>query len=97
MKATQNPPTAEVTPAVILRGAATYIARYGWTQGTYYADQAAPDGMSVEPNPTPPACAMGAIAMAAFGRRLPEDSFLLDEWVDYKNAEEALMAHLDGL
>lgn len=97
MKATQNPPTAEVSPAVILRGAALYISRHGWSQGTYYADNTAPDGMSVQSNPTPPACAMGAIAIAAFGRRLPEDSFLLPEWVDYKNAEDALLAHLDLL
>jgi hypothetical protein len=57
---------AEVTPADILRGAATYLDRYGWHQGDYYATIADP---SV---PFPPACAFGAIAAAAYGGRIAD-------------------------
>ncbi|MFU8854915.1 hypothetical protein ACNAW0_28695 [Micromonospora sp. SL1-18] len=49
---------ADLTPAVILRCAARYLEIRGWTQGVYYSDQA---GMF------PPACAIGAIGMAAHG------------------------------
>jgi hypothetical protein len=53
--------TVEVTPAVILRGAARYLARHDWMQGNYYPlDTTAP---------FPPACAVGAMAMAAYGCR----------------------------
>jgi hypothetical protein len=90
MKATHTqPPDAAVTPAVVLRGAARYLQLHGWTQGTYYADQ--PD------NPTPPACAMGALAMAAFGQRLPQSPFTKPEWADYKRAEDVLLDHLGRL
>jgi hypothetical protein len=68
MHRTQNPtaPAADtadpsvVTPADILRGAARYLEAHGWTQNVYYggnADEA-----------FPPACADGAIGMAAYGR-----------------------------
>ena len=49
-----------VTPAVILRGAARYLETHGWTQHTYYGS----DTTDV----LPPACADGAIGMAAYGR-----------------------------
>jgi hypothetical protein len=91
MKATHTPAPADVvvTPAVVLRGAARYLQLHGWTQGTYYADQ--PD------NPTPPACLMGALAMAAFGQRLPTDAWQWPEWADYKRAEDILLDHLGRL
>ena len=56
---TDNP--SVVTPAIILRGAATYLDRHGWTQGRYYG--------GTDDNPFPPADTVGAIAMAAYGRR----------------------------
>lgn len=51
--------TEVVTPATTLRGAARYLQLYGWTQSTYYSGDA-----SIV---FPPACADGAIGMAAFG------------------------------
>jgi len=50
--------TNTVTPADILRYAALYLYRHGWHQGDMFAD---PD------QPTPPACAQGAIRMAVCG------------------------------
>ena len=62
---TDNP--AVVSPADILRGAARYLEVHGWTRGTYYA--ADPGYASGRPSgPFPPACADGAIGMAAYGR-----------------------------
>jgi hypothetical protein len=65
MHRTQNPTHSAadaddrsvVTPADILRGAARYLELHGWTQGDYYAGN----------EPFPPACAIGAIGMAAHG------------------------------
>ncbi|MCA2219521.1 DUF6197 family protein [Jidongwangia harbinensis] len=67
MQSTQNPtaPAADtddqtvITPADILRGAARYLEIHGWIQASYYANHA---------DPFPPACAIGAIGMAAHGR-----------------------------
>ncbi|MEH1164627.1 hypothetical protein V6V47_04480 [Micromonospora sp. CPCC 205539] len=60
MKATHNPPTATpVTPADLLRMAALYLRRHGWTQGDYYT--------IVFDALTPRACVSGAVAMAAYG------------------------------
>ena len=65
MKATHNPPTtALVTPADLLRMAALYLRRHGWHQGSYY------DTLTATDNPTPPACAVGAIGMACAGHRV---------------------------
>ena len=51
--------TLTVTPALILRGAALYLENHGWVQSTYYGG---------DTNTSfPPACADGAIGMAAFG------------------------------
>jgi hypothetical protein len=60
MNPTQNQPTAEVdvTPAQVLRDAALYLQRHGWTQGALYDDHLAV---------IPPACAVGAIRCAIFG------------------------------
>jgi hypothetical protein len=48
-----------VTPALTLRGAASYLELRGWTRADYY------DG----DGPFPTACALGAIGMAAHGHR----------------------------
>jgi hypothetical protein len=67
MHRTQNPtaPAADtiddstvvVTPADILRGAATYLETHGWTQGSYYGT----------PRPFPCADVTGALGMSAHG------------------------------
>ncbi len=67
MHRTQHPtaPAADtddlvvVTLADILRGAARYLELRGWTQRNYYTNAA---------DPFPPACAFGAIGLAAHGR-----------------------------
>jgi hypothetical protein len=60
MKATHNPPTGvEVTPADLLRLAAVYLQRRGWTQSVDFASTG---------EAFPPACALGALTMAAYGR-----------------------------
>ncbi|MER5335161.1 DUF6197 family protein [Micromonospora sp. NPDC002717] len=89
MKATHNPPTAvAVTPADLLRMAALYLRRHGWHQGTYYAKNT--DTL------TPPACAVGAIGMAAAGRPLLHPVMLTqaDEGT-YHRAIAALVDYLD--
>lgn len=48
----------EITPADVLRGAALYLGRHGWHQGAMFASFV---------NPTPAACLLGAIRMAACG------------------------------
>ncbi len=66
MNPTQNQPAeVSVTPADLLRGAALYLQRHGWTQRAYFDLPA--DGCG----PTPPACAQGAIAIAVYGEALP--------------------------
>jgi hypothetical protein len=88
MKATQNLPTlAPVTPADLLRMAALYLRRHGWHQGTYY-------------HPTtelfPPACAAGAIGIAAAGHRVEHFSQLApDALGDYLAALAAFVDYLD--
>jgi len=52
-------PPADITPAVILRGAARYLDLHGWTQGVYY-------GLT-DDTAFPAACAVGAISMAIYG------------------------------
>lgn len=62
MKATHNPASTagtDPTPADLLRWAALYLRRRGWSAGALFALDAA--------NPFPPACAAGAIHMAACG------------------------------
>jgi len=54
-----------MTPADVARGAALYLARHGWTQGSYYNGD-------TESGATPPACLMGALAMAVYGRPVPD-------------------------
>jgi hypothetical protein len=57
---THNQPTTAGadTPAQVLRDAALYLERHGWTQGDYYA---------LIDSPTRPACALGAICVAVRG------------------------------
>ncbi|MBQ0902656.1 hypothetical protein [Micromonospora sp. U21] len=89
MKATQNPPTAApVTPADLLRMAALYLRRHGWHQGTYYAH--------TTDNPTPPACAAGAIGIACTGHTVEHFSHLdPDTLADYLAALGVFVDYLD--
>jgi hypothetical protein len=50
----------ELTPADVLRAAALYLGRHGWTQWLYF-DHTATD------SPFPPACMLGGIRAAVFG------------------------------
>ncbi|MGC5030170.1 DUF6197 family protein [Micromonospora sp. DT229] len=88
MKATHQPPTlAPVTPADLLRMAALYLRRHGWHQGTYYATTNIL---------TPPACAAGAIAIAAAGHRVEHFSQLApDVQGDYLAALGVFVDYLD--
>ncbi|HEX2771489.1 MAG TPA: hypothetical protein VHN18_03545, partial [Micromonosporaceae bacterium] len=96
MQATHTPPTtapadpgrAGERPSRLLRDAALYLRRHGWTQGSYYAHHN---------TPTPRACVMGALAMAVFGQPFPTAPYTQPEWADYKAAEDALLTHLDGI
>ncbi|MCM0674677.1 hypothetical protein NCC78_08245 [Micromonospora phytophila] len=90
MKATQNPTTAApVTPADLLRMAALYLRRHGWHQGTYYAP--------TTDNPTPPACAAGAIGIACAGHKVEHFSHLDgDTLADYLTALAVFVDHLDA-
>jgi hypothetical protein len=77
MKATHRPPLdttpqLEFTPAELLRGAAFYLGRHGWTQHQFYDMFADTDG------PFPPACASGAIMSAASGRCLGDGTCTID-------------------
>jgi hypothetical protein len=67
MHPTQQPTSQLVdrssTPAAVLRHAAIYLWRYGWTQAAFYRQ---PDPQ-VE-HPFPPACTVGAIRAAVFGQ-----------------------------
>ncbi len=59
-QAATDGPALDPTPAEILRGAALYLRRHGWNQGDYFAPA---------DRPTPPACLLGAVAMAIYGHR----------------------------
>lgn len=91
MKATHNPPTdVQVTPADLLRMAALYLRRHGWTQGTYYATDALAD------NPTPPACVVGAIGIACAGHKVEHFADLdTDDRHTYLDAIAVLVDYLD--
>lgn len=90
MKATHQPPThAPVTTADLLRMAALYLRRHGWTQGTYYATTPAN-------YPTPPACAAGAIGIACAGHTVEHVTQLdPDTLADYLATLAAFVDHLD--
>ncbi|MDG4778993.1 hypothetical protein O7614_04955 [Micromonospora sp. WMMD961] len=93
MKATQNPPTtAPVTPADLLRMAALYLRRHGWTQGSYYDIYEPADHL------TPPACAAGAIGIACAGHRVEHFSQLgPDTLADYLGTLGAFVDYLDTI
>jgi hypothetical protein len=80
---------APVTPADILRGAATYLETHGWTQAVYYGGTAA--------DHFPPACADGAIGMAAYGYcpLVPCDNTDDPGYRDYNRAIDYLADYLD--
>jgi hypothetical protein len=93
LKPTQNPSIADVTdvtPAVILRGAALYLQLHGWHQGCLYSD----DNPT---NPTPAACAQGGMGMAAFGQSIPTDAANSHraEWRDFKRASDFFNDYLN--
>jgi hypothetical protein len=87
---TQHPDATTVggtSPARTLRDAALYLSRHGWCQYAYYTMPA--------PTPTPPACAVGAIAVVCYGE--PVDPVVFDdepEWVDFDTAVTAADHHL---
>lgn len=75
-----------VAPAVTLRAAAEYLVRHGWFQGDMFAD---PE------QPTPPACALGAIRMVVFGTPAITAESLTDERIEaYDQAARQLADHL---
>jgi hypothetical protein len=93
MQATHTPPTngpcaAGERPSRLLRDTALYLQRHGWIQGSYYAHHH---------TATPPACVMGALALVIFGQPFPTAPYTQPGWADYKAAEDALLAHLDGI
>jgi hypothetical protein len=93
MNPTQNLPTsalADVTPADILRGAALYLERHGWTQGSLF-------DFTDNTTGTPPACARGAIAIAAYGYPTcqPWDEADRPENRDFTAADNAFDDYID--
>lgn len=88
MKATHQPSiTGTVTPADLLRCAALYLRRHGWTQGTYYAT-----GDTL----TPPACVAGAIGIACAGHTVEHFTQLNSGTLaDYLATLAAFVDHLD--
>jgi hypothetical protein len=89
MKATHNPPTdVQVTPADLLRFAALYLRRHGWTQGDYYT--------VVFDALTPRCCVSGAIGIATY-RTVVDVPFITDrpERSEYYAAMRALVDYLD--
>jgi hypothetical protein len=86
MNPTHTTPTddVDVTPADLLRGAATYLARHGWTQAEMFDDPT---------NPTPAACAYGAIKMATCGGPLAD--YTDEQAADANRALRILAGYLD--
>ena len=77
------------TPADLLRGAALYLRRHGWIQDDYYRPA------SSHTATTPPACAVGAIAMAAYGHAVDAPSLHTEPEVkDFHRAVDALDGYL---
>jgi hypothetical protein len=79
---------AVATPADLLRCAAIYLHRHGWTQDDYYQRHSDTPAM-------PPACAVGAIAMAAYGTAVDTPSaFDGPELADFNRAVDFLDLYL---
>ncbi|WFE37981.1 hypothetical protein [Micromonospora sp. WMMD998] len=93
MKATHNQTTGvQVTPADLLRMAALYLRRNGWAQGTYYTPDPTGTGQ-----PFRAACSVGAIGMAAAGRRMNHpDQLHPADAVTYRRAIAAFVDYLDN-
>ena len=89
MQPTQNTDLVEViTPADTLRGAALYLIRHGWFQGDMF-DLSDPEVAF------PPACGLGGIRMAVFGRTDIDADALTPEHADaFDHAVTALADHL---
>jgi hypothetical protein len=89
MKATHEPPTTGTTPADLLHGAARYLQLHGWIQGQFF-------DLLCE-RPFPPACALGAISIAASGRCIAQPLTDLDDEASDAaiRATRALAAYLD--
>ena len=87
MKATHQSPTLDdepgMTPADLLRGAAVYLKRHGWTKGQFFEQLADTDG------PFVPACASGAIMTVAHGQCVPNGIIRYDETTDPNAAAAA--------
>jgi hypothetical protein len=84
------------TPADTLRAAARYLERHGWIRGNYY-DRTVIEAFLFDPDttsPFPPACAIGAMAIALYGevREIPESDNLERE---LNLAKFALLDYLD--
>jgi hypothetical protein len=85
-----------ITPADILRGAATYLETHGWTQHVYYAPEPGyNDGRPCQP--FPPACADGALGMATYGYRsfIPSDNLGNPAFPLYRDAADFLGDYLE--
>jgi hypothetical protein len=78
--------TISPSPADILRNAATYLTRHGWTQGAFYANLH---------QLSPPACALGAIAIIANGE-VRHDPIVEDDTDPCWRAVKALCEYLYG-
>ncbi|GAB1643852.1 hypothetical protein [Krasilnikovia sp. MM14-A1259] len=98
MHRTENPtgPAADtdenttVTPATTLRGAARYLTTYGWATDDYYAF------IATDTTQLPPCCALGAIGMAAYGRRTEDPFACIDPALrgDFTDAVDVLTEYL---
>jgi hypothetical protein len=85
-----------VTPADTMRGAARYLTAHGLHQGSYYPGPDQPSDPGYQP--FPPACAVGALAMAAHGRRHDSVYSCLDQPAGlraFNSAVNALTDYLD--
>lgn len=102
MHPTQNPPVivvfddvalmmGEISPADVLRCAAIYIRLHGWYQDQFFGDEWATTRPLLT---TPPACAIGAITMAVFGRPACNYSHDNVNWRLYRRATGAFDDYL---
>jgi hypothetical protein len=90
MKATHEQPTTPgTTPAELLLGAARYLRLHGWITGQFFD--------LLNEQPFPPACALGAISIAASGRCVAYPfTDLVDEASDEAiRATRILAAYID--
>jgi hypothetical protein len=99
MHATQPQPSSapaalDPDPADTLRRAGEHLAQHGWIQHAYFDDH---------DSPQPAACALGALAIAAYGYAnpdpyldtfRPDDEELADAWHRFVTAEAALIDYL---